>query len=199
MVFPITYLGSTSYWQQWLNDTDALIEQWETFPKQTERNRCTIAGANGIEQLTIPVERQHGRQLKTRDIHITYQENWQHRHRQAFKSAYQHSAFYDYYAEFFDPFYTKKYNFLLDFNIGLMEVCLKLLDIKKTIRLTDDYIGISYSQSPIADSTIRIPDYYQVFQDRYGFLPDMSIIDMLFNTGPEARDILKVKSNDKLE
>ena len=192
MVFPITYLGSVSYWQQWLNDKDALIEQWETFPKQTERNRCTIAGANGAEQLTIPVERQHGRQLKTRDIHITNQENWQHRHWQALKSAYQHSAFYDYYAEFFEPFYTRKYDYLLDFNIGLMEVCLKLLDRQKDIRLTNEYMGTDDYQT----TNYKLPttNYYQVFQDRHGFLPDMSITDLLFNMGPEADVKLRVES-----
>ena len=187
MIFPITYLGSVDYYRQWLNDSDAVIEQWETFPKQTERNRCVIAGANGIEQLTIPVERQHGRQIKTRDLHITYQEQWQHRHWEALRSAYRHSAFYDYYAEFFEPFYTKRYDFLLDYNIGLMEVVLKLLDVQKPIELTSTYI----SNRTMTIDPSNIKPYYQVFQDKHGFLPNMSIIDLLFNMGPESITYLK--------
>lgn len=186
MIYYTTYLGSVGYYRHWLNDTDALIEQWETYPKQTERNRCAILGANGIQQLTIPVERSHGEKIYTRDIRITYQQKWQHQHCQAIRSAYQHSAFYDYYADFFLPFYTKEYRFLLDFNAQLMDVVLQLLEKDKNIMFTTNYIGINF-----ADSETYQKPYYQVFQDKFSFQKDLSIIDLLFNEGPEAYKWLK--------
>lgn len=185
MIFPTTYLGSISWYRSWLNDANALIEQYETFPKQTIRNRCRIIGSNGVQTLTIPVERQHGRNIKTRDIHITYQEKWQHLHWEALRSAYRNSPFYDYYAEFFEPFYTQRFDYLLDFNLQLTEVVLKLLDTNKTINLTTDFsLTDTTCCNPKSDNAPK--PYYQVFQDRHGFQADLSIIDLLFNMGPES-------------
>ncbi len=181
VIFPTTYFGPISWYRCWLNDTDALIEQYETFPKQTIRNRCQIMGSNGVQTLTIPVERQHGRQIKTCDLHITYQEKWQHQHWEALRSAYRNSPFYDYYAEFFEQLYTNHFDYLLDFNIKAMEIILKLLDSPKPIRLTSDYMGVS--EITMNENT---QPYYQVFQDKHGFQPDLSIVDLLFNMGPEA-------------
>ena len=191
VIYPITYLGPVSWYRCWLNDTDALIEQYETYQKQTIRNHCNIVGPNGVQTLTIPIERMHERKILTKDIHITYQEKWQQTHWQALKTAYRNSPFYDYYIDLFEPLYSQKYDYLLDFNIKLMEIILKLSETPKTIQLTDKYIGITQLQ--ISNSEMQNPNYYQVFQEKHGFIADMSIIDLLFNMGPESYKILNTK------
>lgn len=189
MIYPVTYLGPVSWYRSWLRDANAAIEQYETYTKQTIRNHCQIVGPNGIQTLTIPVERMHDNKIMTRNIRIINQNNWQHIHWQALRTAYRNSPFYDYYIDLFEPFYTKQYDFLFDFNIEIMQVVLKLLEIKKEIKLTDDFEADRQHFFTTQTDNTTIP-YYQVFESRHGFMPDMSIIDLLFNMGPESYKIL---------
>ena len=127
MILPTTYMGSAEWYRQFLaNPSTVQIEVMESFPKQTYRNRCTITTPDGPLTLSIPVKRADSKQL-TKDVEISYQQRWQHQHWIALVSAYKRTPYFDYYADFFRPFYEKETKFLVDLNEGLHEVIVRLL------------------------------------------------------------------------
>ncbi len=173
-----------------------LIERYDTYRKQTYRNRCVIATTNGLQSLTIPVVRPdeglHSTLIK--DLRISDHGNWRHQHWHALMSAYNESPFFDYYADDFRPFYEKKWEFLYDFN---METCLKvceLLDFQATIRPTDEFLPSANHdfrdaidpKHPASDPEFTARRYYQVYGQKHGFQPNLSVLDLLFNMGPEG-------------
>ena len=199
----MTALLSSSYfgpvqWYQKLNRYDeCLIERHESFIKQTYRNRMIIATTNGPLSLTIPTN--HDTSMAMKDIRISDHANWRHVHWNALLSAYGESPFFEYYQDDIRPFYEKKYDFLFDFNMEIMEKMIELLDIRPNVKVTDEYFPKNTQHFDIVDfrDAIRpkkpFPDpdftpkrYYQVYEQKHGFLPNMSILDLLFNEGNEA-------------
>ena len=127
MVLPTSYMGSVEWYRLFLaNPSSVQIEVMESFPKQTYRNRCTITTPDGPLTLSIPVKRADSKQL-TRDVEISYQQRWQHQHWIALTSAYKRTPYFDYYADFFRPFYEKETKFLVDFNEKIHEVIVRLM------------------------------------------------------------------------
>lgn len=179
--------------------TDVYLETAENYLKQTYRNRCTIAGANGALPLSIPIEKPTTLKCPTRDIRISNHGNWRHLHWNAILSAYNMSPFFEYYQDDFIPFYEKGYNFLFDFNEQLRQLICGLLDLHPNIHYTEvyakevenDFREIIRPKHPREDKAFRPKAYYQVFLNKLGFLPNLSIIDLLFNMGPEGILVLK--------
>ncbi|MDR1344330.1 MAG: WbqC family protein [Tannerellaceae bacterium] len=206
------YLAPVQYYCKLFHHHHACIETDENYPKQTYRNRCIIAGANGPLVLTVPVEKPHGAKSLTRDIRISEHGNWRHLHWNAITSSYNASPFLDYYAADIIPFYeNKNYRFLLDFNEKLRETLCTLLDMETKITYPPSYIfnppndfrDAIHPRHPASDPTFAARPYYQVFSHKLGFIPNLSIIDLLFNMGPESvfilRDgLLPSPSSDKL-
>ena len=127
MILPTTYMGSVEWYRQFLANPSAVqIEVMESFPKQTYRNRCTITTPDGSLTLSVPVKRADSKQL-TRDVEISYQQRWQHQHWIALMSAYKRTPYFDYYADFFRPFYEQETRFLVDFNEKIHEVIVRLM------------------------------------------------------------------------
>lgn len=177
MVLPTSFFGPVSWYEQIARALKPIfIEAHENFQKQTLRTRCRIATANGVQTLTVPVSGSGS----IKDIKISDHNNWRHLHWQALASAYGSSPFFEYYADDIAPFFEKKWDFLFDYNLEITHKMCELLDIRTEIRLTDEYQGCSFNQHN--DSK----PYYQVFQSRHGFISDLSILDLLFNMGPEA-------------
>jgi hypothetical protein len=180
-------------WYQKLHRAETVdIEQWESFQKQTYRNRCEIATTQGIQALTVPIIR--GTSPLMKDIKISDHGNWRHLHWNAIKSAYGESPFFDYYQDDIRPFFEKRWDYLLDFNEAIRETMCELVDIKPKVDYTT-----AYQQAAIADYREGInpkhpapdPDftpkpYYQVYAQKHGFLPNLSILDLLMNMGPES-------------
>ena len=173
MVLPTTYMGSVEWYRQfWANPSAVQIEVMESFPKQTYRNRCTITTPDGLLTLSVPVKRADSKQL-TRDVEISYQQRWQHQHWIALVSAYKRTPYFDYYADFFRPFYKKETKFLVDLNEGLHEVIVRLManqeprakNQEQRLITTTDWSGI---------------DLEPCFGD------GQSILDLLFKYGPET-------------
>lgn len=158
------------------------IEQWESFEKQTLRNRCTIAGVNGVQTLTVPVCKVDHKQY-TRDVEISYQQHWQHIHLEALKSAYRNSPFYDYLIDEFRPAYEGRPRFLLDLNNSLNEAVMRIMDCHIPISMTAQFMRENIS---FGEDNFQSKPYYQIFADKQGFMPNLSIIDLLFNMGNEA-------------
>ena len=198
------YLPPLTYFVKIINCNNIVIEHFETYPKQTYRNRCEIYSANGMLSLTIPVIKPNGNHTLTKDIEISNVNNWQKIHWRAIESAYSSSPFFMYYRDLFYPFYEKKYKYLLDFNNSLLELILKILKIAVNINTT-----LKFEKQPNDTKDMRnaihpkkatdayfeqMPFYTQVFHDKYGFLSNLSIIDLLFNEGNFTKDyLLKIK------
>ncbi|MGM9712995.1 MAG: WbqC family protein [Prevotella sp.] len=219
MILSTTYFGPVQWYSKICRCAGhtVFIEACESFVKQTYRNRCYIATANGPQALTIPVTHAAAsstggstddnikRMEKKPDISsflISDHGNWRHLHWQALQTAYGESAFFEYYADDFRPFYIDEgpdspvhLQRLLDFNMAGMRLISRLLDLDVEFVPTSEYIppaeggdlryDIRPKNAPLdADFTPR--PYYQVYREKNGFLPNMSILDLLFNEGPEA-------------
>lgn len=193
------YLGPIQQYGKLLQFPEVRIETAENYLKQTYRNRCTIAAANGPLALSVPIVKPDTLKCLTKNIRISDHGNWRHLHWNALVSAYNMSPFFEYYEEDFAPFYEKKYEFLFDFNEELRQLICELLDLHPIISYTEDYqpeVANDFRESirpkhPGEDPTFCPKPYYQVFQDKYGFQPNMSIVDLLFNMGPEGLLVLK--------
>ncbi|MCD4730385.1 MAG: WbqC family protein [Bacteroidales bacterium] len=194
-----SYLGPIEYFAGIASAEQVIIEKQEHYSKQTYRNRCLIATANGLQSLTIPVIKVNGNHTKIKDIQITYSEKWQLLHWRAIVSAYSHSPYFLYYRDVLEPFYFKKFKFLFEFNIQLLEDIMSALDIDKKINFSeifkvntgDEISDLRNSFSPKIKSSKTFPPYIQVFSEKFEFFPNLSIIDLLFNEGSSALDYLK--------
>ena len=189
-----TYFGPVQWYQKLYRADEVLIEGWESFLKQTYRNRCVIATTQGVQALTVPVEK-----LSTisyiKDLKISNHGNWRHLHWNALQSAYGESPFFEYYQDDIRPFFEKHWTFLLDFNEEIrMKMC-ELLDIQPKVSFTKswkesstmkDYRSAISPKHPQPDPDFQPKPYYQVYQQKHGFLPNLSILDLLFNMGPES-------------
>lgn len=190
------YLGPVSYYQTVASADQVRIEQYDHYHKQTYRNRCRILTSNGVMDLSVPVINT-GAKMCVKDLRIAYVENWQQVHWRAIASAYNSSPFFEYYRDDFEPFYTRKTEFLIDLNMELMRVVMELIGLKTEVSLTDDYLtetsplDLREAFSPKTESTLPLRPYYQVFDQKFGFVRDMSVLDLLFNMGPESILYLK--------
>ena len=197
------YLAPVEYYTKLLAYDHILVEQYDHYAKQTYRNRCTIAAPDGPLALSVPTVKPDTPKCFTRDIRISDHGNWRHLHWNALESAYNHTPFFEYYKDDFRPFYEQKYEFLVDFNEALCQLVCSLLDISPRISRTTDYAAAPTDADdfrerihPKKDFRTEDPDfvarpYYQVFQDRLGFLPNLSIVDLLFNMGSESLLVLQ--------
>lgn len=196
------YLAPVQYYSKFL-DNRVYIEQHENYLKQSFRNRCMIVSANGVMPLSIPVEHASGAKIPIRDIRIAEHGNWQHLHWNAIVSAYSSTPFFEYYQDDFYPFYNKKYRFLFDLNEEMRHMIFGLLNIdthnilytagyKRDFSENEtDLRGAIHPKKEWESDLDFFPcPYYQVFSQKFGFKPNMSIIDLLFNMGNESIIVL---------
>lgn len=195
VVLSTAYFPPVSYFALILNSGKVYIETEENYSKQTYRNRCVILGANGPLNLTVPVEHTQPK-IVVKDLAISYHSNWQLNHKRAIESAYRNSPFYEYYIDDFMSFFNEKTHNLLELNNQILNTCLELIGYKETIEFTTDFVenaehdfrNTLSPKKPIPD--IYLPEYHQVFITKFGFIPNLSILDLIFNAGPETKDIL---------
>lgn len=197
------YLAPVQYYAWMLAADEVLLEQHDHYMKQTYRNRCTIAAADGPLSLTVPIIKPESDKCPMKDIRISDHGNWRHLHWNALKSAYRMSPFWEYYEDDFRPFYEQKWEFLMDYNQALQEKVCELIDFTPNITRTEAFLSPSEAgmqdlrevihpkRDIAADGKFQVVSYYQVFKERQGFLPNMSIMDLLMNMGPESLLILK--------
>ena len=193
------YLAPIEYYAKLYQFRHARIERMENYLKQSYRNRCIIAAANGPMPLTVPVEKSETLKCLTKDIRISDHGNWRHLHWNALISAYNMSPFFPYYADDFAPFYKKHFEFLYDFNEELRRLICSLIDLDVEVTGTTDYLfdvrndfreGIR-PRHPAPDPAFKVIPYYQVFKEKRAFIPNLSIVDLLFNMGPESLLVLR--------
>jgi len=194
-ILQTTYFGPIQWYQKLHRFDHCMIEQYDSYQKQTYRNRCLIATANGVQALTVPVEHNNDRML-VKDLRISDHNQWRRIHWNALQSAYSESPFFEYYADDIRPFFEKRYDFLVDFNEAIRETVCKLIDIQPQTEYTSaynsqwqesaDYRDVIHAKHPLPDNDFEAKPYWQVFQHKHGFLANLSILDLLFCMGPES-------------
>ena len=202
LLLTTAYFPPISYVSALIHAEEVYIEQYENFGKQSYRNRCEIMTANGVIPLTVPVEKANSKTL-TKDLKIVYATNWQKLHFKGIESAYKNSPYYEYYIDDLVPFFEKKETFLLDLNQKITKTILEMLRIKKDILYTSDYIPVGTeeyldfrsvfhpkaSHRTVGDNYTAKP-YRQIFCDRIPFVANLSILDLLFCCGTDAKEFL---------
>ena len=196
-LFTTAYFPSISYMARFLKEDAPVVEVWETYRKQTYRNRCRVMTANGLENLTVPVVKPNGNHTMTRDILVSDHAPWQHIHSRCLESAYKNSPYFDHYYHLLRPIFEGRFERLIDLNDTALQAVLKMLKTKKEIVHTTDYVREAendlreaFSPKKALDASL-FPTYYQVFSEKFPFAPDLSVLDLIFNEGPEAVEYLK--------
>ena len=195
IVLTTAYLAPIVYYSEMVNADTVYLENFDFYLKQTYRNRCQIAAANGSMILTIPVEKADSGKMLTRDVCISQHNDWQIQHWRSIESAYNSTPFFEYYKDELLPYYEKKWTFLWDFNQEIQAKMFELLNLDILIQPTKEYTNITDKKildlreaiHPKKENNfVNCNPYYQVFEQRFGFQPNLSIIDLLFNMGNES-------------
>jgi hypothetical protein len=187
------YLASIELYRQINAVPHIIIEANDNYLKGTARNRCAIATENGRLELIIPVKKPEKENCPMKDVRIAPHGRWQQQHWNAIVSAYNSSPFFEHYGDWFRPFYEAPFEFLFDFNELLRQTVCELLPLSPVVEYTTAFaitpdpwvidMRDAWNKKPPA---VEHPVYHQVFESRHGFIQGLSIIDLLFNTGPEA-------------
>lgn len=197
-ILPMFYLPPVEYFAQ-LNKhkTDILIESEEHLIKQTYRNRTHIYSPDGVLALTVPVVKGAKVHTKIKEVKISYDFKWQRLHWLSLQNCYRRSAYFEFYEDELAPFYHNHYEYLFDYNNDLLKLMIKLLKLKTELNYTDDYIpdypdreDLRLNIDPKKENHFIQKQYFQLFEERQGFLKNLSIVDLLFNHGPQAMEYL---------
>ncbi len=204
MVFQPTYFSPVIQYIAIAEAGELIFETEDNFQKQTYRNRCYIYGANGKLLLGIPIVHENsGRRQKTREVKIDTSFGWQKMHKKSLASAYRSSPYFEYYEEDLLSVLSKSYTFLLDLNLRVHELVMEALQLAKKTGHTTEYLTtVQEDHRELANAKLKLSyqqePYQQVFTEKFGFIPNLSILDLLFNEGPNAlgyleqhRDIFK--------
>ena len=209
MVYSCLYNAPIIYYALLLHEGSAfIVEQHDHYTKQTYRNRCRILGGNGVMDLVIPVVKLHGKKTFMKDIIIDEESPWQAIHWKSINAAYASSPFFEFVSDYYQPLYSKKQKYLIDLNCELLSLTLKLLNINLKYSMSDSY-DPSDSNTDLRETihpkrpfdsnilTYKPQTYHQVFSDRHGFKENLSILDLLFNEGQNAGQILRSTLSEK--
>lgn len=205
LLLSTAYFPSISYFAL-IKKYPVIIEQYETYPKQTYRNRCKIYTDKGPMRLTVPVKKPNGNKSKTNEILIYNDEKWFLNHWKTIKSAYESSPYFLYYKDDLKDIFLHRFKLLLELNAAILNKISEILDIKPTITYTnnfekapDNIIDMrNYFHPKNSIKENEQPKYEQVFSERHGFIPDLSILDLLFNLGPETNKYLSDLMTDNI-
>jgi hypothetical protein len=190
-VFSTAYFPNIEYIKNIIANKSALIEVNENYIKQTYRNRCDILSANGRLNLSVPVKKVHNSKTLIKDLKISYDENWQKNHLRAIDSAYNSSAFYEFFKDYFVHFFENKYDFLIDLNNEILETVLDILEVEQDVQVTSEYFkeyenDFRYLISPKIKSKKEFKLYTQVFSEKMDFQKNLSVLDLICCEGNNA-------------
>ncbi|HEU4716254.1 MAG TPA: WbqC family protein [Bacteroidia bacterium] len=196
VLLPSVYAGPVSWYRAFFSTENVRIDVHENYVKQTWRNRCRIAGPNGVQDLVVPVKTE-GNHTAVKNVRIDYSESWQRKHWGAITSSYGKSPFFEFYSDRFRPFYFQRdWEMLTSLNHELLRVTLEAFGVKKEFSLTQEFIP--YAENDLRkiispkhkNEEMNSSRYVQVFGERHGFIPGLSVLDLIFCTGPDARNYL---------
>ena len=198
------YFAPIQYYSKLVREEQIVMERREHYSKQSYRNRCTIYSANGLLDLVVPVAKANQpNKVFITEVEISYDTLWQKLHFKAIESAYRRSPFYEYYMDELTVFFNQRHRYLYEFNMKILRTICRLMNI--TLRIHENLEYIKCADEGVIDLRNRIhpklnprhtdtayvsPQYAQVFADKWGFKPNLSILDLLFNTGPAGKELL---------
>jgi hypothetical protein len=197
------YFAPIQYYSKLVRYEQVIIERYEHYNKQSYRNRCTIYSANGLLDLVVPIVKTNKLKIPITEVEIAYDMPWQKLHFKAIESAYRRSPFYEYYIDDLMAFFNDRHHYLYEFNMKILQTICSLMKIPFRVQESSEYL--KFTNDEIIDlrngihpklnqqhlDTDFVPQQYtQVFADRWGFKPNLSILDLLFNAGPEAKNFL---------
>lgn len=198
LIYP-TYFPSISHYVAMLQASTITFEVEDNFQKQTNRNRMYIYSPNGLQMLNIPIKHSKEAHQKYKNIRIENDFGWQKNHFKSLEAAYRTSPFFEYFEDDFKPIFEKKHEFLLDLNFEIFELVNSALGVQLSFEKTTEYFHEVPNKTDFRtlangkkDTFINEP-YTQVFEEKHGFLPNLSILDVLFNEGRHAVSYLKAQ------
>ena len=191
------YFPNVNWFKYSFQNKYIIIFKCESFKKMTFRNRTVICGANGLINLSVPIENGRDQKLPFNEIRISYRDNWQLNHWRGILSCYGKSPFFDFYRNDLENLLNQKHAFLFDLNLEILQWLKKVLKFPPEIQVVESLKGFEEADDlsnkwlpkNFQDGEVEVK-YAQVFEDRIGFQPNVSILDLLFNTGPAARNYL---------
>lgn len=191
------YLPPIEYFSLISGSSEIVIEKEENYIKQTYRNRCYILSSHGPQILSVPALLGTSHKTNVRDVRIDYSKRWQQVHIRALTAAYNSSPYFEYYFDDLLKIISRNHNFLLDLNTELTYSVLKILKISKILHYTSEFLPVNYNSndyryhiSPKKKSSYVKKEYMQVFNVENKFIPNLSIVDLIFNMGPDSPDYL---------
>lgn len=174
------------------------LEACEHFQKGSYRNRCHIAGPNGVQRLSIPLQKGKHQQTPIREVRLAYEEPWQQIHWRSIRTAYGNAPFFEHFGAEIEGFYSRRYTFLFDFNLEILQFLLRKMNWAGQLECTSAYAPEQAGpRDTISPKATTPPDWFrpafypQVFQERHGFLPDLSALDLLFCCGKQSATVLE--------
>jgi len=199
LLLSTAYFAPISYYSELLSNDSVVIEKFENYIRKSYRNRCTIYGANGLLNLVVPVVKSVETKIPITEIEISYDTPWQKLHFKSLEAAYRRSPYYEYYIDDLMIFFNERFKYLYQFNMLILKTVCYLLKIHFNVQESSSYvknvgdgiIDLRYAIHPkIKQLHLQRYSYNQVFAEKWGFKPNLSILDLLFNTGPDAIKIL---------
>ena len=191
-----TYFPSISHYVAMAKATSITMEMEDNFQKQTNRNRMYIYSANGLQLLNIPVKHLRNSHQMSKDIQLETEFDWQKQHFKSLEAAYRSSPFFEFFEDIIMPIFEKDYKYLMDLNLDTMNLVSKCIGIKTKFLQTEEYqketglVDFRYLAAGKKDQT-EITPYTQVFGEKYGFINNLSVLDLLFNEGRYSLEYLK--------
>lgn len=199
VILPTAYFGNIAWFKQFLKYEKIIIEQFDYFEKQCLRNSCEIYGANGLLKLSVPLSARHNKTI-TSEIYVDNKTNWASQHIRSIESAYNNAPYFEFYWDNYLPILNQKFEKLTDLNQSVLQQLCKDLKISKNLTYSESYLehkeykdlrSKKYFSSHRIDDLSVFKAYHQVFEDKFGFLPNLWICDLLFNYGPDSLEYLK--------
>lgn len=193
------YFGTVNWYKMLFQFSNIEFEQYESYQKMSFRNRCMIVGSNGIINLSVPLEKGRRQKLLMKDVKISYSENWQEQHWRSICSCYGNSPFFEFYEESLRRLFEARPTFLIDQNWETFEWVKKRLKLFTQEGRTDHYEqevsnycfdARDLFKPKTYDQVKDIVSYQQVFEDRIGFKPNLSVLDLMFCNGPSSKSLI---------
>ncbi|RZN79982.1 MAG: hypothetical protein EVB11_11900 [Winogradskyella sp.] len=200
MLLHPTYFPNIAHFTTMLSGEQLFFEVSDNYQKQTFRNRTEIYGANGKLMLSVPVSYTQKQRQQTKDVQISSADNWQLQHLKSLDSAYRMSPFYEFYVDDLVPIFETQFKYLLDVNLKCFELLCEALELDKSYSLSKEFSlaekatnDFRHLVNPKRNMDFQFDKYTQVFTDKHGYFPNLSILDLLFNEGPNTLNYLEAQ------
>ena len=197
---PLYYFGPATWFAAVLSADSVAFNEAERFPRRTNRHRCLVLGPNGPVQLSVHLKH-WSTGSKLSDIELSYNEAWPRSYWNSIRSGYGRSVYFEHYVDYFEPLFNHRYETLYELNIAALQTCCRALGLNPSIELSREadvappdesaFLPMQPNIEQLRQAAYPFPEYPQVFSDRFPFVPHLSILDLIFNEGPNAVNLLR--------